>query len=802
MKKHYIFFLLMLLASYSTTKAQNAINALNFDGTDDRVVCPISGVLNDLAANSFTFEAWVNPSASTTQRVFFSQSSSSNYSSILLSASNQVYFYANENGTTYSAGTSTGLSLNQWSHIAATWNTSSNTIDIYINGVLQTTANGGSTSTGTNGSFELGSRTGGGQYFNGSMDEVRIWSGVRSACDISQNMNSTLTGNELNLAVYYDFNSGSAGGNNTNTINLLDQSPNFMDGILTSFALTGSTSNWVTSGATITAASTVSYTATDALCGNVNGSITVNSAPGVAPLQYSIDGGVLYQSSNSFTGLTGGTYNLIVKDANNCTSPLTLVTINNAAGPSLYNIIWNNPTCGNNSGTIDIIAGGGAGDLEYSIDNGNTYYPSSSFGNLGAGNYYIFATDTNGCNVSGLVVLTNSDPVAIVNLLNTSATCGDSNGEIGIIAIGGTGTLQYSIDNGATFQTNYFFSNIPAGTYDLFVQDSLGCTASYPTGLSGSTPPTIDDVQATDAVCTNTNGTISVTASGGTGQLLYSIDYGTNYDTSGNFNGLEAGFYDVLVTDDYGCEVTQAVSVGGTNLVVSGSATTTDPLCGGTDGLVVITPANGTYPYEYAQGTGSTQFVADSTFANLAAGQYDFVIKDANGCMGTVNATLTTDTVDVGVTQVNATTLMANLTGATYQWLDCGNNYEPLATNANFLQYAATENGSYAVAITYNGCTDTSACFTIVVDGINNVDFAANMKLYPNPTSGLINIELGAYQESVTVKLANALGQTVAIQQFAQTDAITMQADVAPGLYVLMVENGLGQVAVFRLVKE
>ena len=106
------------------------------------------------------------------------------------------------------------------------------------------------------------------------------------------------------------------------------------------------------------------------------------------------------------------------------------------------------------------------------------------------------------------------------------------------------------------------------------------------------------------------------------------------------------------------------------------------------------------------------------------------------------------DSVNISITQ-NGLTIAANASGATYQWIDCGNNTAlPGATNQNF---TATANGSYAVEVTENGCSDTSACIQILSVGIEAIDLASAFKLYPNPTSEWINIQSEIRIESVSI---------------------------------------------------
>lgn len=225
-------------------------NALSFDGVDDQVNASVPTLFSDLASNDFTIEAWVNPALSVFSRIVFAQYSTVSFATLSLSATNSIYFYVVVGGTTYSLATDSSISSNQWTHVAARWTASTLTPEVFFNGVLQTGANGGTSSTGTSGLLCLGTRPGGFQFFTGQIDEVRIWKTARTDCEISMNYQSVINVVDTNLICFYNCNEGVAGGTNTSVTLLPDQSGPY-NGTLVNFALTGSSSNWVQSAATI-----------------------------------------------------------------------------------------------------------------------------------------------------------------------------------------------------------------------------------------------------------------------------------------------------------------------------------------------------------------------------------------------------------------------------------------------------------------------------------------------------------------------------------------------------------------------
>ena len=251
MRKIYTLLFFLLLGNIGMLQAQ-AGNSLNLDGSNDQVVCTLPTVFNNISTNNFTMEAWVYPTGAIFSRIIFAELSATNFATMSTSGTNNIYFYVVSNSTTYSIATTATLPSNQWTHVAARWTASTQSLAVFFNGVLQAGSAGGSSSSGTSGLMTIGTRPGGAQYFPGSVDEVRIWSSARSACEIQGNKNRTFTGPQTNLVAYYPCNQGTAGGNNTAITQLTDASGNANNGTLTNFGLTAATSNFIASTATIT----------------------------------------------------------------------------------------------------------------------------------------------------------------------------------------------------------------------------------------------------------------------------------------------------------------------------------------------------------------------------------------------------------------------------------------------------------------------------------------------------------------------------------------------------------------------
>ena len=170
-----------------------------------------------------------------------------------------------------------------------------------------------------------------------------------------------------------------------------------------------------------------------------------------------------------------------------------------------------------------------------------------------------------------------------------------------------------------------------------------------------------------------------------------------------------------------------------------------------------------------------------------ASGIYTDVIPNSGGCDSVITINLTIDTVNINVTQ-NSETLTAEASGATYQWLNCSNGYSAIA-NATGQTYTATANGSYAVVVTKNNCSDTSVCYAVVSIGIEDVP-ASLFAVYPNPSiTGRYQFANSFYVENLEVY--NLLGERVLkASAFNSINEVIDLSNLANGSYFMTVKSG------------
>ena len=185
----------------------------------------------------------------------------------------------------------------------------------------------------------------------------------------------------------------------------------------------------------------------------------------------------------------------------------------------------------------------------------------------------------------------------------------------------------------------------------------------------------------------------------------------------------------------------------------------------------------------------------DETYTE--SGTYYDTIPNAAGCDSIITIHLTIDTVDVSVT-LEDETLTAHATDAAFQWLDCENDYAiiPGETDSTFKPEV---NGTYAVEVTQNNCTDTSTCIPVVNVGMIGVGLD-EITIYPNPTDGMIYIDLGSIK-GVTIKVFNISGRLVYRKGNIRSKVHQFAFREPPGIYIFEI-SAQGEKRRFKLVKK
>lgn len=627
-----------------------------------------------------------------------------------------------------------------------------------------------------------------------------------------------------------------------------------------------------TQNSTVTEPNAISFTTSqvNVKCfGGNTGSITVSASGGTGTLQYSKDNGTTWQSSSIFSNLIVGAYDIKVKNANNCITSSQTITITQPAVLSFTTSQTNVLCNGGNSGSITISATGGITPYQYSKNNGSSYQSSNVFANLTAGNNTILVKDSNNCVTSSQLVTIIQPSSISVTINSTNLSCNGSNdGTITITSSGGISPYQYSIDGGANYQSSNMFSNLIPAIYNIIVRDANNCISSSQNRTI--TQPTILTFSATQSniSCSGSNnGSITVSASGGTSPFQYSSDNGQSYQSANTFSNLNANTYIVLIKDANNCITNSQSFTISEPTAISFSTNQNDVTCnGGNNGSITVSATGGSGTLQYSSNNG-TSFQSSSTFTNLVVDIYNIKVKDGNNCITnsqTVNITEPIAILQPTITAsgplvfcIGDSVILTSSSNNSYNWstsattqsitvynsstitvsvsdnFGCSSSSNPISITTNSLpqipiisasgntlisssttdnqwylngaiingatnhSYVATQNGNYSVEVTNSfNCSSMSEQFNYFLTVINENYSAINISVYPNPTNGLIFLDLDNVSIS-EINILNVLGGTV-YKSNKKVSSIDLSKS-PKGLYLLLLTNN-GQIFTKKII--
>ena len=370
--------------------------------------------------------------------------------------------------------------------------------------------------------------------------------------------------------------------------------------------------------------------------GGSDGSFTVEGGGGTPGYEYRLDGGE-WQGSGNFDELPAGDYTVRVRDTNLCFTDVP-VTVSEPDTPVSGSVTaLEDVSChGSSDGSFTVEGGGGTPGYEYSLD-GGAFVASGSFGSLEAGSYTVRVRDANLCFADVPVTLSEPDePLAIsVDAIGHIDCHGDANGTISLSASGGTAPYMFRIDGGA-WQDNGDFGPLNGGTYIVAVDDAGGCgPVTVEVTVNEPDEITITDLSYSDIECHGLgNGQITVTASGGTGTLTYTLLPDGISNTSGFFGDLSAGTYEVLVDDENFCgpAATGDIVISEPDELEISPDLLVHNLCHGDElGEIRVSSSGGTGTVTFTLEPGDVSNTS-GVFGLLPAGTYRVSADDEGGC--------------------------------------------------------------------------------------------------------------------------------------------------------------------------
>lgn len=271
--------------------------------------------------------------------------------------------------------------------------------------------------------------------------------------------------------------------------------------------------------------------------------------------EYSLDG-VNFSENGIFEDLEPNIYRVFVRNEFACETFVDVVI----RPPELSTVtISENPTsCNLENGSVNISVSPENG-ATYSLD-GIEFQEDSLFINLPPADYTLTVVDTNECFYYEDFTIDPSVAPEIVGNQSSPDICGQANGSVEISGSGGNGSLEYSID-GVNYSSDNIIGNMTEGSYTLYVRDEESCVDTFSIDLGGTPIINVLDLISTLPDCFEENGTLEIIASGGTGDLTYSVN-GVTFQQDSLIENLNIGLYDVFVEDELGCQAQDTAVVG------------------------------------------------------------------------------------------------------------------------------------------------------------------------------------------------------------------------------------------------
>jgi len=292
---------------------------------------------------------------------------------------------------------------------------------------------------------------------------------------------------------------------------------------------------------------------TETVCGDFEaGSVVINNT-GPGTFQYSLDGSP-FQDEPFFTGLDAGDHLVILLSDQGCVESIPIFI----DGPAMINFVdvgAANTTCEEENGSL-LIATSLTNNVTYSID-GIEYQESPAFDSLAAGTYTVYAQDAFGCTFDDVATIAPSELPEIFSSEIWEDECSYGVGQIIVDAkLGSGGGVQYRLNDGP-LQDDPGFMGLPAGEYMIQIVDEDGCVDERSVEIPFT--PSIQNIQLTQSqpFCDvengdESNGSITISASGGTGAFSYLLN-DISPQTDNVYDDLPYGTYEITVVDEIGC---------------------------------------------------------------------------------------------------------------------------------------------------------------------------------------------------------------------------------------------------------
>ena len=491
------------------------------------------------------------------------------------------------------------------------------------------------------------------------------------------------------------------------------------------------------------------YVVNDAGCNVNSGKIFVTGLTGNPPYTYLwSNGGTL----SSITGLTNGSYSVIVTDNTGCVIPKSVEVIR-VPQIGLGGFTSVSPGCFANNGELTVFITGGTSPYYYSASTGESTVSFDSqytFTNVPGGVISVYVQDAGLCSFVASTTLQTPTGFNVVSVNVVNSKCGYSDGTISIILNGTNGNITYTLtdsnNNSTTNDTSslsWSFNNLKSDTYTLTISNGV-CVYTSPYTVINESLYDIN-ILTTGTTCNTPNGVVNVEIVGGIPP--YTIDIGSQSIigtplSSVTFTNLVSDLYVVQITDSSPtpCRQTKDFEIDSSENV--GILLVKTDAMNGSDGTINVFITGGTPTFEL-QWSPNVNGQTGYNITNLSAGTYTLTVTDSDNCV-----------------KENSITIFGYDKLSSYEsYTICDSNFEDIGALAKNGIYEMYYDGYYSIVSGYTNCILEVAYFNLTVligDELKVNNFYISNSLTDYPADNVFYDELKVLTDSF-----DQVGQTL-----------------------------------------
>nr|MBS0037409.1 S8 family serine peptidase [Saprospiraceae bacterium] len=508
--------------------------------------------------------------------------------------------------------------------------------------------------------------------------------------------------------------------------------------------------------------------------GSTDGSLAPFVYGGITPYSYEWSTG---EQTESISGLAPGTYTLTVTDGLGCETPIEMEVKEPDSLKLAFTFLMHVSCEGNKDGQATAMGVGGEAPYTFEWEDGTL---GSGNDSLAFGYHRLTVTDNRGCKKIDSVYIDNPPPFELERLF-IEKSCQDApDGKIELFPAGGTPPFEFFWPDLGMDQPKV--DSLSPGTYSFMVTDACGNGISDTVEIGLFESLNVEISSTVSPKCGNENtGEIQIEVSAEADPIEIRWSTGQQSDRIAD---LEPGIYAFTVTDGCGGMAVDTIELTAPDPIEIELMEIRDPSCFEEgDGIIEVAVSGGVGNYNLEWNTGDSSLLLDK----LNAGRYVLQVSDSIGCIEQKDFLLTQPDplhIDFEVDAQAMTVSITNLSdSAIFQW-DLGD--QTLIDEVNPV-HTYEEEGEYEICLTAFGPCDTLVlCKTINITGtrVHEEHLNKSFKVFPNPGSHMITIEIASPRENEKIYLYNALGQLIEVKPEAEK-LIWDVNHLSPGIYLI-----------------